>query len=177
MRGKQILATLVRGIPADHPRTCGENQSLQFVRLYGLGSPPHMRGKRQSRGALYALQRITPAHAGKTERKGQRNSDRSDHPRTCGENSSAMSASSLPNGSPPHMRGKLLSLILQKSQLRITPAHAGKTQSSLKTFNPFTDHPRTCGENSLTTNSSKGSFGSPPHMRGKLQRFHSCPIP
>ena len=50
---------------------------------------------------------------------------------------------------------------------RITPAPAGKTS----TLNPFLslqwDHPRTCGENTVTVYVLFCVEGSPPHLRGK----------
>ena len=50
----------------DHPRLCGEKfvQHLQCY-LY-TGSPPPMRGKAPARAHRRALDRITPAYAGKS---------------------------------------------------------------------------------------------------------------
>ena len=50
-------------------------------------------------------------------------------------------------GSPPHVRGKAS-----------PPSYRGWRQW---------DHPRVCGENALSTFSSRKNSGSPPHMRGK----------
>ena len=53
---------------------------------------------------------------------------------------------------------------------RITPAYAGKR----KTARPFPgaawDHPRLCGEKYVTIISVKAQAGSPPPMRGKVQK-------
>ena len=90
----------------DHPRTCGEKQ-VDFSEVdFFPGSPPHMRGKGQSRLTTCGLMRITPAHAGKSHQalkyavKGARITPAHagkrgiyaayrcgprDHPRTCGE--------------------------------------------------------------------------------------------
>ena len=54
----------------DHPRTCGEKKSVGEIPHFCSGSPPHMRGKV---GVIYTLRgiyRITPAHAGKSEKNG-----------------------------------------------------------------------------------------------------------
>ena len=55
----------------DHPRACGENRCSSPCRHPAWGSPPRMRGKPgeiEPRGAPVG---ITPAHAGKTLRKGR----------------------------------------------------------------------------------------------------------
>ena len=86
MRGKQLSATcitlLIRITPAhagktvlsiaralaiaDHPRACGENTSPRLSSFICRGSPPRMRGKRFNADRIGMLNRITPAHAGKT---------------------------------------------------------------------------------------------------------------
>ena len=91
MRGKQLYALDARrkdGItPAhagktseqsvrnawrrDHPRACGENLPSSTSARYRSGSPPRMRGKPISGTLLPHPPRITPAHAGKTLRKGR----------------------------------------------------------------------------------------------------------
>ena len=71
---------------ADHPRACGENSLVSEIEHGALGSPPRMRGKLAAKDRLKAAERITPAHAGKTEiLKGGEQSP-PDHPRACGEN-------------------------------------------------------------------------------------------
>ena len=69
-----------------------------------------------------------------------------DHPRACGEKSSALCGYSVKLGSPPRMRGKALREALVNNTLGITPAHAGKSKNF--TVYPVTvrDHPRACGE-------------------------------
>ena len=133
---------------SDHPRGCGEN-------------PPS--GLR-----LTPSTRITPADAGKTATVPARACAVSDHPRGCGENAFAMrSASSVP-GSPPRMRGKLPLLIEGIVKGRITPADAGKTSARLSRQTFRLDHPRGCGENTMSPFLYKAVSGSPPRMRGKL---------
>ena len=51
---------------------------------------------------------------------------------------------------------------------RITPAHAGKTDSFNFADLMLRDHPRACGENSTPGPLMSVSHGSPPRMRGKL---------
>ena len=90
----------------DHPRTCGEKWTVAEGLVYDMGSPPHMRGKGQQSIVDRQTSRITPAHAGKRVRKCDRFFITQDHPRTCGEKSSAAFNSDWSLGSPPHMRGK-----------------------------------------------------------------------
>ena len=49
----------------DHPRLCGEKYSVYFLPLYGIGSPPPMRGKVLLLHILSGHLGITPAYAGK----------------------------------------------------------------------------------------------------------------
>ena len=52
----------------DHPRTCGEKCSAASALACSLGSPPHMRGKAEAAEDLLDKARITPAHAGKSDK-------------------------------------------------------------------------------------------------------------
>ncbi len=50
-----------------------------------------------------------------------------DHPRTCGEHGCFNLTESGPLGSPPHMRGTLITTEGISGLAGITPAHAGNT--------------------------------------------------
>ena len=65
------------------------------------------------------------------------------------------------------MRGKLTFIGYDETATRITPADAGKTVSTFFISFTYQDHPRGCGENSLSTTYSPIDIGSPPRMRGK----------
>ena len=65
------------------------------------------------------------------------------------------------------MRGKLAVRFLISEGLRITPAHAGKTNLTLTEIQLCKDHPRACGENASPNQFYKPTPGSPPRMRGK----------
>jgi len=111
----------------DHPRTCGEHETPQKQISLTAGSPPHMRGTPISAIIPCSVSRITPAHAGNT---GVAIADFRvswDHPRTCGEHYSRACHRQRSLGSPPHMRGTLISAYPPAYGLRITPAHAGNT--------------------------------------------------
>ena len=50
----------------DHPRACGKDILFKLVVEVKQGSPPRMRERQCTLKTTYRLQRITPAHAGKT---------------------------------------------------------------------------------------------------------------
>ena len=74
-----------------------------------------------------------------------------DHPRTCGEKFV-----------------KIYNFIIER---RITPAHAGKSTQTAKTYQLVKDHPRTCGEKFNYIFFTFSDVGSPPHMRGKDKKM------
>ena len=88
-----------------------------------------------------------------------------DHPSTCGEHHFKTSDSTLPLGSPPHMRGTRVDWATFENDLRITPAHAGNTTVMDVCQVAGKDHPRTCGEHPRRGTGGHGLEGSPPHMR------------
>ena len=91
----------------------------------------------------------------------------------CGENFSYRNILSVPNGSPPRVRGKHAGTYHRQSPQGITPACAGKTILSRPSKRPSEDHPRVCGENFLNFLPIKFFTGSPPRVRGK-RRDKAC---
>ena len=133
-----------------------------------------MRGKLNLNAHNFGGMRITPAHAGKTLICRHATPFLADHPRTCGENHLSPRWLLAVSGSPPHMRGKLSGLYTSLRDTRITPAHAGKTETVSGSLEETADHPRTCGENFFNHEPVCFRSGSPPHMRGKrLLHFKS----
>ena len=131
-----------------------------------LGSPPHTRGIPLISTVPGAGDRITPAYAGNTRRKGKTQWKKSDHPRIRGEYNKRNGNNHSSRGSPPHTRG----IPFIESSLcftaRITPAYAGNTFASISSGFPFVDHPRIRGEYTRYVASSVMPVGSPPHTRG-----------
>ena len=126
-----------------------------------------MRGKPDARTRTFALARITPAYAGKTQRGLSQGRLPGDHPRVCGENRLGEGELGKERGSPPRMRGKRIPRPARQKPHGITPAYAGKTHAF-----PFLsickqDHPRVCGENQARREPRQSAPGSPPRMRGK----------
>ena len=86
-----------------------------------------MRGKRDFAAAYRRDPRITPADAGKTFSHTTLPHSGQDHPRRCGENNLLFDSWTFDLGSPPQVRGKRGLSGCDCSDLRITPAGAGKT--------------------------------------------------
>ena len=145
--GKTPSCTTFAPLVQDHPRRCGENQSLLLVNEHRVGSPPQVRGKRHPEWHIHGDARITPAGAGKTIHTGVRICTAEDHPRRCGENDFKLKSNRKEVGSPPQVRGKLANAELVKPAVRITPAGAGKTSQPWQISAAYPDHPRRCGEN------------------------------
>ena len=68
------------------------------------------------------------------------------------------------------MRGKPEAVAKLRRDTGITPAGAGKTSTRRYTTSPTWDHPRRCGENVVRTADLRHRRGSPPQVRGKLNR-------
>ena len=107
--GKTSLRAATSEASEDHPRACGENWIAACSCTEGKGSPPRVRGKQMVCRSECSGRGITPARAGKTRRAFCNRWTARDHPRACGENSSAVLLSSRRYGSPPRVRGKRLS--------------------------------------------------------------------
>ena len=149
------------------PRRCGENGSLKVLALQRAGSPPQVRGKRDTSSTFRRRKRITPAGAGKTARCTYDTNLNRDHPRRCGENIFSFPNSVKQIGSPPQVRGKLLPVEYLLNFVRITPAGAGKTEKLVSAPCRCQDHPRRCGENHQSVKAANSLQGSPTQVRGK----------
>ena len=77
-------------------------------------------------------------------------------------------------GSPPHARGKGMSVRVYRNYCRITPACAGKRPWGVRADRTRWDHPRMRGEKIRVACTSSGAAGSPPHARGKVEHFVDC---
>ena len=114
---------------------------------------------------------ITPAGAGKTGIVAHADGFAKDHPRRCGENLKRLVLLPEVLGSPPQVRGKQKTYLMQKRQDGITPAGAGKTYFTASFVPSSKDHPRRCGENLSTFRHHRKERGSPPQVRGKLSHI------
>ena len=93
-----------------------------------------------------------------------------DHPRACGDHI-PLSVDSIPYaGSSPRMRGSRRRESVFHKSLRIIPAHAGITQDAQQRSEPNPDHPRACGDHTISLYTVSLILGSSPRMRGSLCR-------
>ncbi len=125
--GKTLRTIANRAFMTAHPRSRGEN-------LVGLNSGPELGGSSPlTRGKLARPHprqpgpRLIPAHAGKTTSpRGMRPSGQA-HPRSRGENPPRKPLWTSTWGSSPLTRGKRAVAPGIERDLRLIPAHAGKT--------------------------------------------------
>ena len=168
--GKRICLSVTLRCAQDHPRPCGEKICAIMHMPDSTGSPPPMRGKVWRVSGSVRPTGITPAHAGKSQSHRTGRNPGRDHPRPCGEKRIARTTMLVNIGSPPPMRGKVAFDEILEKELRITPAHAGKSHHAMKILVNFRDHPRPCGEKSMRMCVHLRAQGSPPPMRGKVTR-------
>ena len=69
---------------------------------------------------------VSPAYAGKSPAAAYACPGTQDHPRVCGEKTVSLPFFHQGKGSPPRMRGKDNSPMVNVISIRITPAYAGK---------------------------------------------------
>ena len=127
----------------------------------------HVRGKVIVDLVLTKGHGITPAYAGKSSRNETCWHRPWDHPCVCGEKVPITCVPKYALGSPPRVRGKAEPERLRQLSGGITPACAGKSAGGHRTGGMAGDHPRVCGEKSLSTRASIRRLGSPPRVRGK----------
>ena len=150
-----------------HPRSRGENTFKNRVTSHRLGSSPLTRGKRSNRSLRRDKQRLIPAHAGKTSRSIPAPGIARAHPRSRGENGTPEPATATDAGSSPLTRGKRRVPDWFPGQVRLIPAHAGKTRPLMTAIEARAAHPRSRGENTSTSNAWTSVNGSSPLTRGK----------
>ena len=130
----------------DHPRACGEKPYAYLDSLKNPGSPPRVRGKEIGWNEKYLSAGITPARAGKSKYVCEMKIYHWDHPRACGEKDRLPVFVAADRGSPPRVRGKVVSFSSSILPMGITPARAGKSVSPGDAVIIVKDHPRACGE-------------------------------
>ena len=150
-----------------HPRSRGENQTHTRVRQTTGGSSPLTRGKPLTQFKLSGSDGLIPAHAGKTSRPRLRSRRQRAHPRSRGENVEGGHFRPFRWGSSPLTRGKRSRLWKWCRRRRLIPAHAGKTTREVTEPARRRAHPRSRGENTLTSTGTSVKAGSSPLTRGK----------
>ena len=89
-----------------------------------------------------------------------------DHPRSRGDHLTSGISVLRATGSPPLTRGPLICRLSDLRRRRITPAHAGTTDSVIAKFSTAADHPRSRGDHELLYGTVTEVLGSPPLTRG-----------
>ena len=127
-----------------HPRSRGENKDGAGKDLIRWGSSPLTRGKLDVDTSRAMLDRLIPAHAGKTGGGASLGWVSGAHPRSRGENNPNSTVQLLGWGSSPLTRGKLQCGSPFPGDVRLIPAHAGKTCACRSTARSV------CGSSPLT---------------------------
>ena len=140
-----------------HPRSRGENCEIS-------------RSERRSAWLI-------PAHAGKTGTHHQRPPRQPAHPRSRGENSRVVMMVPFRGGSSPLTRGKQGFIVGGIGGDGLIPAHAGKTVLSPSAHMRMWVHPRSRGENGVSSIDAGSSWGSSPLTRGKHRRVETARAP
>ena len=165
--GKTVVLLLRLSQGRAHPRSRGENASIEIAEPPHAGSSPLTRGKQLRVDDRRESWRLIPAHAGKTSPSNPTGTGTWAHPRSRGENGSARRRRVAGSGSSPLTRGKLDAFSSWLPQLRLIPAHAGKTLHAVAPCVEAEAHPRSRGENVKPGLSDKAHLGSSPLTRGK----------
>ena len=165
--GKTERSHVCRARGWAHPRSRGENQVAEILTGHSSGSSPLTRGKRAARRRGRDLERLIPAHAGKTWPRGRRGPTQRAHPRSRGENTADDALTAQPAGSSPLTRGKQLVRAQRPDAAGLIPAHAGKTTSTTRSGTNPAAHPRSRGENGERAAFNGDREGSSPLTRGK----------
>ena len=151
---------------------CGDHYSEHLPSYHPWGSPPHVRGPLNVHYVTTGKMGITPACAGTTFMDLIYFTFYRDHPRMCGDHLKAEFILTICEGSPPHVRGPLISYFSLFKLMGITPACAGTTFISSSLAVSIWDHPRMCGDHYLIKQTTRNLPGSPPHVRGPRNWFN-----
>ena len=145
---------------------CGEHKSLCLSISVTRGSSPRVRGTRKI--GVFACCRlgIIPACAGNTSQCRSAYAMAWDHPRVCGEHRIDTMSLAREKGSSPRVRGTRSPAHPAVHRPGIIPACAGNTPSMVLVEVAAWDHPRVCGEHTITCLPTCTPLGSSPRVRG-----------
>ena len=152
----------------DHPRRCGEQLEALKLCVKKSGSPPQVRGTACKLFLIFIGVGITPAGAGNRASSSNASAQLWDHPRRCGEQFRTGLIFPINMGSPPQVRGTAPLVSSSLVLCGITPAGAGNRFNVHSSLNRVWDHPRRCGEQSLSPGGNPYARGSPPQVRGTV---------
>ena len=167
--GKTALTRRWAPCERAHPRSRGENLSRCGPGSKSHGSSPLTRGKLVRSVVASVGSGLIPAHAGKTRLDAGRDASSWAHPRSRGENDIRDDNDASRHGSSPLTRGKLIADTHGLAEIRLIPAHAGKTVRRRPSKVNSRAHPRSRGENLARYVRGGAVAGSSPLTRGKLR--------
>ncbi len=150
----------------DHPRSRGDYIMAIGLADITVGSPPLTRGLLLACPLPHLPWRITPAHAGTTQKSVCDDVPEQDHPRSRGDYNGRAITIRQRIGSPPLTRGLLYFYQILLCIPRITPAHAGTTHLYKRRKLQAQDHPRSRGDYTIVFYTMLYMTGSPPLTRG-----------
>ena len=104
--GPTRMRMRMRIVVADHPRSCGANETRHLNDTIRHGSSPLVRGQPNDIASRPCLERIIPARAGPTNESRLYLLGNADHPRSCGANTQANYLAQVRDGSSPLVRGQ-----------------------------------------------------------------------
>ena len=156
-------------LEGDHPRSRGVYRRRSRGRRRRGGSSPLARGLPGRTDRPGERRRIIPARAGFTGDLDTRPSDGSDHPRSRGVYTGALTRQSTKAGSSPLARGLRPRSITCPTSYRIIPARAGFTTSGGVWAGRGWDHPRSRGVYYFWRSLGRERMGSSPLARGLLE--------
>ena len=127
--GKTTSSSSAFSLTRAHPRSRGENPSLNSNSVSSHGSSPLMRGRLLNLAARARNGGLIPAHAGKTRACRAEPTSTRAHPRSRRENPQSFLAKIAVMGSSPLTRGKRQDAVRLLVAVRLIPAHEGKTSA------------------------------------------------
>ncbi|EEP20763.1 hypothetical protein BIFANG_03333 [Bifidobacterium angulatum DSM 20098 = JCM 7096] len=146
---------------------CAGNTGSSLVRwVRSSGSSPRVRGTLPRPVHRADHEGIIPACAGNTRTPRGFRTGRRDHPRVCGEHAPPLACLFDARGSSPRVRGTHGRHVQNRTLAGIIPACAGNTPAKAASPSRNRDHPRVCGEHSVTASGHACMRGSSPRVRG-----------
>ena len=150
----------------DHPRVCGEQFHDVSIPLVLQGSSPRVRGTELPQYREGGGLGIIPACAGNSLGRLSPPLPNRDHPRVCGEQAASAAFVIISPGSSPRVRGTEPTRKAIRLQSGIIPACAGNRNTKNHRSGLAWDHPRVCGEQTLSLLVYSSYQGSSPRVRG-----------
>ena len=147
---------------------CGNYDAQEVRETKETGSPPRVRELRDDIFERGLLVGITPACAGITFHIFGIVVNFKDHPRVCGNYTNIFFSPFSFLGSPPRVRELPVVTGYRPFGNRITPACAGITDKSFRSYAVSQDHPRVCGNYGRGIAFRQLRQGSPPRVRELL---------